>query len=482
MRLRGLYILIGLLLVALPVTGAELWVAPAIDPPDTEVGDWAVAGKGRTHFGFAVPADMSELLSVKVVVIGGDDTDTEVDLYLSVAQNTTRHDEYTTSVEGTLLTCYAGRLMEVDVISIFPSNLIPGQDYVSLYFDAKDTQVLGLRFIYDDVFTDDLAAEAEAREAADAALQLVLETEGAARGAADATLQSALNAEIAARIEGDTALQAALNLQGSISDLVLACIEAFEACGGPGSSGAQCDDTDGDGFFANDEQFCPCGRDCDDDDPVVNPDATEICDGKDNDCDTEVDEGGVCDFVCEADVVLVVDTSGSMTPKFGDLVDGVNALVQSWTLGDEAIRAGLVLFSTESEIVVELTGVGADSLIANALTDAVAEGLTCTSCGLDDGYTELLINGRPDVQKVLVLITDGEPTAGDTTAYGLAGLASSYYAFAGGLTYVIGDQEAPQILLDNIAAAGGTGSAVIVQTFADFPQVIPLIDLYCENP
>jgi len=42
-------------------------------------------------------------------------------------------------------------------------------------------------------------------------------------------------------------------------------------------------DRDGDGF--------PAEEDCDDEDPTVNPATPEICDGRDNDCDGELDEG-----------------------------------------------------------------------------------------------------------------------------------------------------------------------------------------------
>jgi hypothetical protein len=61
-------------------------------------------------------------------------------------------------------------------------------------------------------------------------------------------------------------------------------------------------DNDGDGFGGNMEvieDFCPPDNylyvdnnlDCDDDNPDINPNAEEIEDGIDNDCDGEIDEG-----------------------------------------------------------------------------------------------------------------------------------------------------------------------------------------------
>ena len=37
--------------------------------------------------------------------------------------------------------------------------------------------------------------------------------------------------------------------------------------------------------------LCLTVADCDDGDAVINPDATEVCDGLDNDCNGDVDEG-----------------------------------------------------------------------------------------------------------------------------------------------------------------------------------------------
>ena len=57
----------------------------------------------------------------------------------------------------------------------------------------------------------------------------------------------------------------------------------------------ECYDNDGDGFPSDE-----CGGlDCNDDDPEINPDADEVCDGVDNDCDTRIDEQPEASASCD---------------------------------------------------------------------------------------------------------------------------------------------------------------------------------------
>lgn len=92
-----------------------------------------------------------------------------------------------------------------------------------------------------------------------------------------------------------------------------------EECDGQDNCNSDCtwqvtrcyQDSDGDGYGDPDNyqdlNSCESGwvvdnTDCDDSDASVNPDATEVCDGLDNNCDGQIDEGfseEECGYVCE---------------------------------------------------------------------------------------------------------------------------------------------------------------------------------------
>ena len=94
-----------------------------------------------------------------------------------------------------------------------------------------------------------------------------------------------------------------------------------------------CVDADGDGFTST-----ACGgNDCDDSDPAIHPDAGEVCNGKDNNCDGTIDTGAaLCPVgsTCDVDHCAVVDagfrpTEGGTFPDHADVVGGCD-FQQAW--------------------------------------------------------------------------------------------------------------------------------------------------------
>jgi len=100
-------------------------------------------------------------------------------------------------------------------------------------------------------------------------------------------------------------------------------------------------DNDGDGFGSSTDTELTCeapgehwledGSDCNDIDPAVHPDATEVCDGEDNDCDFAIDDADASLDLSTA-TEWHADTDGD---SYGDpAVDATTCLAPSGTVAD----------------------------------------------------------------------------------------------------------------------------------------------------
>jgi Mg-chelatase subunit ChlD len=172
-----------------------------------------------------------------------------------------------------------------------------------------------------------------------------------------------------------------------------------------------------------------------------------------------------------------------MTPDDIEAVTtAVIAFIDAWGLDDLGTKVGVVTFSDDAEVMVPFT---ADrDAIAVALDAIVPGGTTCLECALLASYNEITDNGRTDASAQVILITDGNPTTGNTDLNYLAGLASSMYNYDGTRTFAIGIPGASISFLNPIAAAGGTGSAVDVTadiTLLAAPHTADLLGPDCSQ-
>ncbi|MCO4773802.1 MAG: putative metal-binding motif-containing protein [Deltaproteobacteria bacterium] len=189
------------------------------------------------------------------------------------------------------------------------------------------------------------------------------------------------------------------------------------------------DDVDGDGYRALEAD----GDDCDDGDPAVHPNAPEICDGVDNDCDGGVDDAeevpydGIDNDCVDGDAVDL-DGDGYAADLVGgpDCDDQDPATHPGWALPDPA---GWLDEPLTTDIVDGIDNDCDGSIDEGPFTvlftpdvQAVfSGGCTANQChhtpagqadlALDDGEAYFRLVDVPSTQSLLVRVAPGEPMA-----------------------------------------------------------------------
>ncbi|MBM4357944.1 MAG: VWA domain-containing protein [Deltaproteobacteria bacterium] len=86
------------------------------------------------------------------------------------------------------------------------------------------------------------------------------------------------------------------------------------------------------------------------------------------------------------------------------------------------------------------------------------------------------LSANPGHKAVIVLVTDGEPTDCNTKGSFLVETAKSAFKTAGVVTFALGLEGASKSLLDQIAAAGGTESGIIIGTDNAEEELLAALD------
>jgi hypothetical protein len=155
---------------------------------------------------------------------------------------------------------------------------------------------------------------------------------------------------------------------------------AVEACNGFDDD---CDGQVDEGFDADGDGYATCDGDCDDGDPAIHPGAPELCNGFDDDCDGPVDEGAVDASAWHVDGDGDGHGHPSLTTVACSLPSGHVAVGDDCDDGDAAIHPG----ATESCDAVDSD---CDGDLVDGFGDSDGDGLPDCADGDSDG------DGDPD--------------------------------------------------------------------------------------
>jgi len=187
----------------------------------------------------------------------------------------------------------------------------------------------------------------------------------------------------------------------------------------------------------------------------------------------------------ELDIMIAVDASGSIEGDKGtqgteayNLVQGVDEFVAALAASPADIQAGQVLFGENSSLG-NFTGLGTPGSLptmASAYPNS-NRGNTPLPAALDVCDQELVANGRPSADKIVVTFTDGGPNYGESysiggynaprsgTGYSEDG-ATSGYEGNGGSGVTQSEEEETALVAETVR---DSGTRIVVVNVADDP-------------
>lgn len=153
-------------------------------------------------------------------------------------------------------------------------------------------------------------------------------------------------------------------------------------------------------------------------------------------------------------MAIAVDTSGSMAGQPIEAVRaGLRALVETADVKD---TIALIAYSDEAELVVDSTPESDPDrqLLSNAIEELVASGGTNIYAGLRDALE--IVDGRRDSarQNRVIMLSDGEATAGITDGDRIVNLGQSYASDGIGITTIGVGREFDIDLMRGLSEAG----------------------------
>ncbi len=161
--------------------------------------------------------------------------------------------------------------------------------------------------------------------------------------------------------------------------------------------------------------------------------------------------GGLCSD--QLDLALVIDRSGSISDtELNTMKTAAHAFVTALGLSDTGPHGAQVSFSTDATLDVQLTG--SSTPLHTAIDALLAGGLTNLQQALDTASAELAsARDRNDATSpdFIVLITDGQPTAGgDAAAAAAAAKAAGIKIYVVGVGVTAGTED---FLKNTVASA-----------------------------